>query len=470
MDLLPMGVRDAARLTAVREAAQGQITTATGMARTGLSRSQFLRLKARYRRLGPQGVLHGNRGLRSPRRVAAAVRRNVEQLLKGDVPLNDHHIRDLLAEQQISISADTVHRIRRGLGQPPKQRRRGGTYRRRREPARRAGEMVQIDGSPFAWLGPDQPRHTLTGTIDDAEGRILSLNLRVVEDLHGFTQAVADLVRDHGVPWLLYGDRTNIAVRNDRHWTREEELAGRQTPSHFGQMLEELGIRYIAAHSPQAKGRIERLWRTLQDRLAAELRLHHHTTLAAAQTYLPGFIRRFNARFARAATDPTPAWRPTPRALDRILACRYRRIVRRDHQVSLPGVALALPPGPGGRGYAGCAVEVRELLDGRILVMFEDRVLLERPAPAGLFSLAPRTGRCAPPHHLIQNDRPGSRLSHDRPAPRPSTPAPSASPVTPTRTRQQPLTHPWKCGRWPTKRQRVRKEIGPVGVSESLRR
>lgn len=348
-----MGVRDAARLTAVREAAQGQITTATGMQRTGLSRSQFLRLKVRYRRFGPQGVLHGNRGRPSPRRIAATVRRKVEQLLQGDVPLNDHHIRDLLAEDQIAISADSVHRIRRTLGQPPKQRRRGGTYRQRREPSRRAGEMVQIDASPFAWLGPDQSRLALTGTIDDAQGRILSLNLRPTEDLHGFTQALADLVRDHGVPWLLYGDRTNIVVRNDRHWTPEEELAGRQTPSHFGQMLDELGIRYIAAHSPQAKGRIERLWRTLQDRLAAELRLRRHTTLASAQAYLPTFIHRFNNRFARPATDPTPAWRPAPHSLARILACRYQRVVRRDHQVSLPGLELALPPGRAGRGYAG---------------------------------------------------------------------------------------------------------------------
>jgi len=433
-----MGVRDAARLTAAREAAQGQITIATGMQRTGLSRSQFLRLKARYRRLGPQGVLHGNRGRPSPRRIAAAVRHQVEQLLQGDVPLNDHHIRDLLAEEQIAISADS--------------------------------EMVQIDASPFAWLGPDQPRLALTGTIDDAEGRILSLNLRPTEDLHGFTQALADLVRDHGVPWLLYGDRTNIVVRNDRHWTREEELAGRQTPSHFGQMLDELGIRYIAAHSPQAKGRIERLWRTLQDRLAAELRLRRHTTLATAQAYLPTFIHRFNNRFARPATDPTPAWRPAPHSLARILACRYQRVVRRDHQVSLPGLELALPPGRAGRGYAGCTVQVRELLDGRILVMFEDRVLLERHAPAGAFSLAPRHGRSPSAARLRKNDLRESRRIDDRPAPRPSPPAPRTSPVPSPHPRIQPVTHPWKCGRWPTKRDRVRKEIGPVGVSESLRR
>src|SRR5205814_4400335 len=121
-------------------------------------------LKAGYRRGGPSGVLHGNRGRPSPRRVAARIRRRVEQLLNGEVPLNDHLIVDLLSEEQMTISADTIHRIRRSLGRPPKQRRRGGTYRRRREPMARCGEMVQIDGSPFAWLGTRQPRHTLVGT------------------------------------------------------------------------------------------------------------------------------------------------------------------------------------------------------------------------------------------------------------------------------------------------------------------
>jgi hypothetical protein len=395
----------------------------------------------------------------------------VEQLLKGDVPLNDHHIRDLLAEEEFVVSADTVHRIRRALGRPPKQRRRGGLYRKRREPFARAGEMVQIDGSPFAWLGPDQPRHTLVGIIDDAEGRLLSLNLRAEEDLHGFTQAVADVVREHGVPWLVYGDRTNIAVRNDRHWTREEELAGRQTPSHFGQMLEELGIRYIAAHSPQAKGRVERLWRTLQDRLAAELRLRGHTTLTAAQTYLPGFIRRFNTRFAHAASDPRSAWRPAPRHVDRIFACRYHRVVRRDHQVSIPGVELALPSGPGGRGYAGCTVEVRELLDGRILVLFEGRVLLERAASAVEFILAPRRGRPKPSAHPAPNERPGSPQIDDRLHTHLTPRAETASPDPLPHSRKPADTHPWKRGRWPEQRQpRGKKEIGVVGVSQSLRR
>jgi len=466
-----MGVKDAARLTAVSEAAQGKVTNAEGVARTGLSRRQFLRLKARYRRLGPAGVLHGNRGQLSPRRLPARVRRRVERLLQGDVSLNDHHIRDLLADEGLSISADSVHRIRRALGQPPKQRRRGGRYRRRREPAARPGEMAQIDGSPFHWLGPDQPHHTLAGTLDDAEGRILSLNLRPEEDLHGFTQALRDLIRAHGVPWMLYGDRTNIAVRNDRHWTREEELAGRQTPSHFGQMLEELGIRYIAAHSPEAKGRIERLWRTLQDRLAAELALHGHTTLLeAAQAYLPTFIRRFNQRFARPARDSRPAWRPAPRPLDRILACRYPRTVSRDHRVSIPGVSIPIPPGPGGRGYAGCRVEVRELLDGRLLVLFEDRVLAAQPAPSGAFTLYPRHAPRGPVSSNARNPSPESPRIASSPVAPVQTQAPSRSRESRTRIRKPPPHHPWKQGKWPMRREKPRKEIGPVGVSESLRR
>src|SRR5881397_2690683 len=111
-------------------------------------------------------------------------------------------------------------------------------------------------------------RYSLIGTIDDATGVPLSGCFRMQEDLHGFATALRDLIHTHGVPEALYGDRTNIAVRSDKNWSLEEELEGRQRPTQFGQMLEELGIRYIPAHSPEAKGRIERLWQTFQDRLA----------------------------------------------------------------------------------------------------------------------------------------------------------------------------------------------------------
>ena len=390
MTRLLMGVQDAVRLAAIREAVAGRISIREAMRRTGLSRSQVLRYKRRYRRHGPPGLLHGNRGRPSTRRTPEATRQRILALLEGPVVLNDCHLRDLLSEQAITVSADTVRRMRQQLGRPPKQRRRPRRYRQRREREAQVGAMVLIDGSPFRWLGTDQPASTLIGAVDDATGRILALIARDHEDLHGYTCLLEAVLTRHGVPWTLYGDRAAVLVRNDPRWTLEEELAGRQRPSHFGQMLEELGIRYIAALSPQAKGRIERLWRTLQDRLAAELQLHTLTTREQLVAFLPEFIARYNRRLACAPRLPHAAWRKPPRDLAPILACRYPRVVALDHTVSLVQERLAIPPGPAGRSYAHCRVEVRELLDGRRLVFYQGHRITEYPAPAGPFTLRPR--------------------------------------------------------------------------------
>jgi hypothetical protein len=135
------------------------------------------------------------------------------------------------------------------------------------------GELVQIDGSPFAWLEARGPDLTLLGAIDDATSQILALTFRPHEDLHGYTVLLHQVLTSHGVPMALYGDGLNVFVRNDRHWSLDEQLRGAQEPTHFGRMLQGLGIGFVQARSPQGKGRVERLWGTLQDRLVSELRL-----------------------------------------------------------------------------------------------------------------------------------------------------------------------------------------------------
>jgi transposase len=415
MDLL-MGLRDARRLGPVQAAIEGRITNAKGAELTGLSVRQFKRLKGRVRQHGAQGLLHGNRSRPSPRRLDLAVREQIIALVRHTDPrLNDCHIADTLAGRRMRVSVETVRLIRRELGLAPKRRRRPARHHHRRLREARVGSLVLIDGSSFAWLGAHQPVFTLVGLLDDATGEPLSLVRRPHEDLHGYAQGLREVILRFGVPEALYGDRTGIAVRNDRYWTIDEELAGRQQPTQFGQMLDELGIRYIAAHSPEAKGRIERFWQTLQDRLPAELALHGIRTLEAFDAFLPAFLDRCREWFGRAPRETVAAWRPAPRHLDRILACRYRRVVGRDNVVSIPGHTCQLAPGPHQRSYAHVRVEVRELLDGRLLVLHQDRVLLEQPAPRQPFVLMPRTsgsiGRRlprdgAPPRSLRIGDRP----------------------------------------------------------------
>ena len=249
--------------------------------------------------------------------------------------------------EELAVSRETVRRLRQAAGIAPVRRRRAPKHRRRRLREARRGALVLVDASEHHWFGEQAPRGNLLGALDDATGEILALQFRSDEDLHGYTQVLQRLITAHGLPCSLYGDRLGVFVRNDDHWTLEEELAGQQSPTQFGQMLAELAIGYIAAHSPQAKGRIERLWETLQDRLVQELRLRQITTVAAAAAYLPEFIADHKRRFAQPARDTASVWRRPPRDLDRILACRYSRVVARDNTVTVPGRWIQIPPGPG---------------------------------------------------------------------------------------------------------------------------
>ena len=461
-----MGRRDARRLGVVQAALAGKLTNREGAAALGLGLRQFKRLRRNLRTSGPAGMVHGNRGRASSRRLPETIRARVIDLLLGDVKLNDHHVADLLVAEGCAVSPASVRRIRRELKIPAKRRRRPPRHHRRRTRQERRGALVLIDGSPFPWFDTAGPRWTLLGAIDDATGEILALTLRPTEDLHGYVTLLRDLIRAHGIPVALYGDRSGILVRNDSHWTLEEELAGRQHPTHFGRMLAELGIGFIAATSPQAKGRIERLWATLQDRLAAELRLFGHSSLAAATAYLPHFIAAHNRRHALAPENSTSAFRTAPRDLERILACVYQRVVARDNTVRIEDRVVQIPPGPHRRSFHPARVEVRELLDGRLLVLHPRVGLLaEQPAAGPDFSLQPRRVRrsnCRP----AGTDAPGSRQSPERPRPRVTTP-PRAPGIGKLTNRRRPdKGHRWKSPYDPE----LAAAKAATGVSESLTR
>lgn len=416
-----MGLREARRLGLLEAAGRGEVTNVQVGHALGLSVRQVRRLRRKLERNGVRALLHGNRGRVSARRLATPARERVQALLQdSEARLNDTHVADLLTEEGWTVSADTVRRIRLALGLPTRQRHRPRKHRRRRERRPRVGSLVLVDGSPFRWLAQDQPEYTLVGAVDDATGAILSLVFRPEEDLHGYAQVFREVFSSHGLPVTIYGDRTGILRRNDRYWSIDEQLEGRQRSPQGGRMLEELGVGYIPAQSPQAKGRIERMWRTLQDRFVQELRLRRITTLVAAEAFLPSFIHRFNGRFGKPARERASAWRHPPRALDHVLACCYRRVVRNDNVVSIPGRWLQIPPGPGQRSYQGCTVEIRELLDGRLRAIHDHRIIAEQAAPVGGFTLIPRGT------HWRERRRPEELRPVDVPTPQP--PRTTASP------------------------------------------
>ncbi len=387
-----MSSKEARRPGLVQAALAGKVTNAEAAAALALSVRQFRRLKAAYRRAGVEGLLHHNRGRRPHNRLTDEERERIVRLIQEKLSgLNDCHLTEKLREvEEIQVSRETVRRLRHQAQIAPVRRRRAPQHRARRLRQAREGALVLVDGSEHCWFGPERPRVTLLGALDDATGKILVLHFRPSEDLHGYAEVLQRLIRREGLPCNLYGDRLGVFVRNDPHWSLDEELAGRQDPTQFGQMLAELAIGFIAAGSPQAKGRIERLWATLQDRLVAELRLRGLTTPEAAEAFLPEFIADFNRRFALPARDTTRAWRPAPRDLERILACRYPRTVARDNTVTLAGRWIQLPPRGAGRSWHGRRVEARERLDGVLQIFYDGRAIAEQPWSRGAFTLMPR--------------------------------------------------------------------------------
>jgi len=266
-----MSGKEVPRAGLLKSALAGRISTAQGAGALHLSVRQFQRLKVRFVAEGPRGLLHRLRGRPAPRRLPADMRAAVVELLQSTYAgFNDCHATEKLREVEgLGLSRSSVRRLRRALGRPAKRQRRGRQVRTRRCPEAQMGALVQLDASPFAWLETRGPQLALHGAIDDATGTVLALVFRPTEDLHGYVTLLRQLITTYGRPLALYGDRLNVFVRNDPHWTVAEQLRGLQDPTHFGRMLRELGIGFIPAGSPQVKGRIERLWQTLQDRLVS---------------------------------------------------------------------------------------------------------------------------------------------------------------------------------------------------------
>lgn len=378
--------RDQVRSLVLARLVAGEVDVGEAATMLGLSERSVWRLRARFLAEGPAGLVHGNRGRSPAHRLDEAIRARVLELAGTTYAgLNDCHLADLLAEREgIVVGRVTLRRLLRGAGRASPRRRRAPRHRSRRDRMPQAGLLLQTDGSRHDWLGDRGPRLTLVAAIDDATGIVTGATFRDQEDAAGYLIVLRETVRRHGIPVALYRDRHTIFETSDRDLDLEEQLADRRTPTQVGRALAELGIGSIAARSPQAKGRVERLWGTLQDRLVAELRLAGIGDRDAANRFLPPFLRRFDRTFSVPPADPAAAWRPSPgnTTLERICSLRYRRVVANDHTVRAGATILQLPPGPGRRGYAGAEVELQLRLDGRIAVWHADRRLLVTPAPA----------------------------------------------------------------------------------------
>jgi len=364
-----LNIKEQKRLKVLNEVEAGRMTVGQAAEMLGLSVRQVWRLRKAYREKGAVGLAHGNRGKVSARRTAEAIRLRIVALAREEYgDYNDQQLTEKLAEKHgIVASRSTVRTIRRaaGLGSPRPHR--APQHRQRRERRPMIGMMLQADGSDHDWLEGRGPRLTLISYIDDATSEVVGGLFREEEDAAGYMLVLRSIGQQRGLPLSLYADRHTI-FRSPKQASIEQQLAGQEPKSQFGRALDELGIQYIPAHSPQAKGRIERLFETFQDRLVKELREAGASNAQEANRVLSDYLPRFNRQFSKQAAQPGSAFRPWPADLrpDDVLCFKYSRQVANDNTISFDGHTLQIPPGPQRRSYARARVEVRHHLDGQL--------------------------------------------------------------------------------------------------------
>lgn len=434
-----MTVREQRRGRVLMQVLAGAITLKEAALVMGVSLRQARRLKGAMAQEGPAGLTHGNRGRLSSRRTDQATREAVEAHYRATYhECNVQHVSELLDERErISLSVETVRRILKEAGLiVPKHRR--ATHRHRRERVAAEGMLLQIDASPFRWLGPGGPKWTLVGGIDDATSDPVAAVFREQEDAAGYMELLRAVVTTKGIPAAVYRDRHMIfEVPKRLQPSLEEELAGERFPTQVGRLLAELGVQSIPAYSPQAKGRVERSWRTQQDRLVAELRLAGVQTIEQANEFVPGYLERYRARFAVPPRSPDSAYVPVgPETdLERLFCFKYQRKVAPDNTIRFGAGAIQIPAGPDRLSYARVTVEVHERLDGSIAVYYQARQLLVLSAPARSQPLRSRGRQFRP---LQTSAQPTPLVPTDTPAPVSAFPRPIRIPWKPARN------HPWR--------------------------
>jgi transposase len=382
MERFLVSQRDLQRYKVIGMALSGRCTVREAAVLLGLSTRQVKRLKRRVREKGVRGVLHQNSGKASPRRLPQELRDRVIDLAREKYRgLNDTHMWEKLVEDEgLRFSRVSLRRILRGARIPSPRKRRPAKHRRRRERRPQEGFMLLLDGSPHDWLEGRGPYMSLVAAIDDATNIVPWASFEEKEDSAAYLRLLKEIVTRHGIPLSVYTDRHSAFVVSNKKWTIEEELAGRQFPTHVGRALGELGIELILANSPQAKGRVERLFGTLQDRLISELRLAGAKNREEANGVLQNiFMPQYNQSFIKKAAKAQKAYRPLPKKLDldRILSFAYPATVQNDNTVRINNQIIDIPPGTHNRSYARAKVIAHQLLNGNWRIYYEDKMLVE---------------------------------------------------------------------------------------------
>ena len=366
-ELLTMTSREVDKLRVIRQVLEHTLRWREAASQLNVSMRQVARLCLRVRTEGNKAILHRLRGRRSNHHLAPRQLERALELVKTRYPdfgptfANEK----LRTRHHAVLSTET---LRQGMIQAGLWRPRYGTVRHRAWRPRRScvGELVQLDGSDHAWFEGRGPRGVLLSYVDDATSRTLEAEFVEVEDTWTLLRTTKTYLQRYGRPVAFYVDKDSI-YRVNRQATIEEQLQDTAPLTQFTRAMHELGIAVIPAHSPEAKGRVERSFGTHQDRLVKELRLAEISEIPAANRFLRArYLPVHNRHYAIEPASPTDAHRPllTTHDLDAILSIQTVRTVERDFTIRLKNQFFQLLPRQPVRVRPGDTVLIEQRLDG----------------------------------------------------------------------------------------------------------
>ena len=327
--------KDLKRATLIEACINGNCTVKQVAYALGISERRVKQIKKEVKENGVKSIQHGNRGRKPKNTISDETKNKILELRRSyeyEIS-NFKHFQELLKEHEnIEISYSALYNILRkaGIKSPKKHRKKKLHHRRKRKEAE--GMMLQADGTPFDWFDNGE-KYSLHGFIDDATGKITGLYMCKNECLLGYLEVLRQTLENYGIPISLYPDKYSVFFppkKVNDHITLEEQLNGREKGiTQFGRIVEELGIEMFPASSPQAKGRIERLWETLQSRLTTEFRINHITTIEEANKFLESYIEKYNSQFSVSAKSTKRVYLKLPKRynLDELLCVRFERTI-----------------------------------------------------------------------------------------------------------------------------------------------
>ena len=327
--------KDLKRATLIEACINGKCTVKQVAYALGISERRVKQIKKEVKENGVKSIQHGNRGRKPKNTIPDETRKKILDLRSSyeyEIS-NFKHFQELLKEHEnIEISYSALYNILKsaGIKSPKKHRKTKLHHRRKRKEAE--GMMLQADGTPFDWFETGE-KYSLHGFVDDATGKITGLYMCKNECLLGYLEVLRQTLENFGIPISLYPDKYSVFFPPKKvsdHLTIEEQLNGRQKGiTQFGRIVEELGIEMFPASSPQAKGRIERLWETLQSRLVTEFRINKITNIDDANKFLIEFIKIYNSKFSVEPSNNSSVFLKLPKRynLDELLCVKFERTI-----------------------------------------------------------------------------------------------------------------------------------------------